>query len=96
MLCILRCLGRTIEGTGLDEAWQEADLYSTATVSQIIHGNHYNRAIEAHQITLQKLHARESYHVQISEIQCKAPPVSVGTFMMGTWRNKITSSVYQM
>ena len=55
ILCVLRCLGRTVEGSGLDEAWQEANLYSSVTVSQIINGNHYNRAIDAHQITLQAL-----------------------------------------
>jgi hypothetical protein len=55
VLCALRCLGRTIEGSGLDEAWQEADLYSSITVTQIINGNHYNRALQAHQITLQAL-----------------------------------------
>ena len=27
VLCALRCLCRTIEGSGLDEAWQEADTY---------------------------------------------------------------------
>lgn len=51
----VRCLGRTIEGSGLDEAWQEADLYSSVTTTQIINGNHHNRALEAHQVTLQVL-----------------------------------------
>ena len=55
VICALRCLGRTIEGSGLDDAWQEADLYSSVTVSQILNGNHYNRAIEAHRVTLQAL-----------------------------------------
>ena len=55
MLCILHCLGRTIEGSGIDDAWQEAEVYSSVTTNQIINGNHYNRVIEAHQITLQVL-----------------------------------------
>ena len=55
VLCVLRCLGRTIEGSGLDEAWQEADLYSSVTVTQIINGNHHKRALQAHQVTLQAL-----------------------------------------
>ena len=55
VICALRCLGRAIEGSGLDDAWQEADMYSSVTVSQILNGNHYNRAIEAHQLTLQAL-----------------------------------------
>jgi hypothetical protein len=52
-LCALRCLGRTIEGSGIDDAWLEADMYSSVTVNQIINGNHYSRAVEAHEITLQ-------------------------------------------
>ena len=55
VICALRCLGRTIEGSGLDDAWQNADRSSSVTVSQILNGNHYNRAIEAHQLTLQAL-----------------------------------------
>ena len=55
VICALRCLGRTIAGSGLDDAWREADLYSSVTVSQILNGNHYNRAIEAHRLTLQAL-----------------------------------------
>ena len=51
----LRCLGRTIEGSGLDEAWQEADLYGSVTTSQIINGSHHNRVMQAHEITLQAL-----------------------------------------
>src|SRR6218665_1836511 len=54
-MCALRCLGRTIEGSGLEDAWQEADMYSRVTVQQIINGNHFNRALQAHLITLQAL-----------------------------------------
>ena len=48
----------TIKGSGLDEAWQEADIYSSVNVTQIINGNHHNRALAAHQITLQVLFDR--------------------------------------
>ena len=48
----------TIKGSGLDEAWQEADMYSSVNVTQIINGNHHNRALAAHQITLQVLFDR--------------------------------------
>ena len=48
VLCASRCLGRTIEGSGRDKAWQEADMYNSVTVTQIINGNHHNRTIEAH------------------------------------------------
>ena len=52
MLCALRCLGKTFEGSGIEEAWQEADLYGCVTVTQIINGNHHNRAVQGHQVTL--------------------------------------------
>eukprot|EP00794_Sanderia_malayensis_P002267 gene2267-2604_t len=55
-ICALRCLGKTIEGSGLDEAWIEAGLYGSVTTNQIINGNHYGRALEAHEITLQVLY----------------------------------------
>ena len=55
MLCALRCLVKTVEGSGIDEAWHEADLYGSVTVSQIINGNHHNRAVHAHQVPLQVL-----------------------------------------
>ena len=48
-LCALRCLGKTIEGSGLDETWIKAGLYSGVVVGQIIDGNHFNRAVEAHE-----------------------------------------------
>lgn len=55
VLCALRCLGQTIEGSGLDQVWVEADIFSNVTVNQIITGKHYNRAIEYHLVTLQAL-----------------------------------------
>ena len=54
-LCAIRCLGKTIEGSGIDEAWVEADMYSSVTVNQIINGSHYSRSLEAHEVTLQVL-----------------------------------------
>ena len=53
--CALRCLDKTTEGSGIDEAWQEADLYGSVTVTQIINGNNHNRSVQAHQVTLQVL-----------------------------------------
>ena len=54
VLCSLRCLGKTVEHSGIDEAWSR-DLYSSITVNQILNGNHHNRAIQAHEITLEAL-----------------------------------------
>ena len=36
VLCALRCLGQTVESSGLDQAWVQADIYSNVTVAQII------------------------------------------------------------
>ena len=55
VLCALRCLGQTVDGSGLNNAWVEADIYSNVTVMQMINGSHHNRAIECHLFTLQAL-----------------------------------------
>lgn len=55
VLCALRCLGATIENSGLDEAWVHADIYGSLTATQILNGKHHNRALDAHQITVQVL-----------------------------------------
>ena len=54
-LYALRCLGKTVEGSGLDDCWVEAELYSDTVVIQIINGQHYNRAIKCYQVNLQAL-----------------------------------------
>lgn len=37
-VCALRSLGKTIEGSGISEAWVEAEMYSSIAVDQIING----------------------------------------------------------
>ena len=54
-LCAIRCLGKTIKHSGLDESWVISGLHSQVTVNQIINGSHYNRAVTAHVITSQCL-----------------------------------------
>ena len=54
-LYYLLCLGAMLEGSGLDTAWVEADIYSNVTAIQILNGKHYKRAIECHIITLEAL-----------------------------------------
>ena len=36
----LKCLGKYIEGSGLDSALRKVDIYETATMRQIIEGHH--------------------------------------------------------
>ena len=54
-LCEIRFLGKTIEHSGLDESWVISGMYSQVTVNQIVNGSHYNRAVTAHEVTLQAL-----------------------------------------
>jgi len=53
----LAALGKYVEGSGIDQAWVEAGLYSPATVSQILNGKHMYRALEAHTVTLVALYS---------------------------------------
>lgn len=46
VLCALRCMGQTVESSGLDQAW---------VLAQIINGKHHNRATDCHQFTLHVL-----------------------------------------
>ena len=51
----LAALGKYIEGggegSGIDQAWVEAGLYSPTTVNQILNGKHMYRSLEAHMVT---------------------------------------------
>ena len=48
----LAALGKYVEGSGIDQAWVEAGLYSPTTVTQILNGKHMYRSLEAHMVTL--------------------------------------------
>lgn len=52
VIAALKCLGKYIEGSGIDTAWQVSGMYGSATVSQIIEGRHIYRGIQAHTVTL--------------------------------------------
>ena len=47
----LRALGTSIDDSGFDDAWIEANLYSSTTTRQILEGRHMKRALTAHSIT---------------------------------------------
>ena len=51
-IAALKCLGKYIEGRGLDLAWETSGVYGSATVGQILEGRHIYRGIEAHTITV--------------------------------------------
>ena len=51
----LRALGTSIESSGFDVAWVEADIYGPTTKHQILEGRHMKRALTAHSITYSTL-----------------------------------------
>ncbi|KAH3883002.1 hypothetical protein DPMN_006950 [Dreissena polymorpha] len=46
-LCAGRCLGKTIEKSGIDDPWVKSGLYSDVVCNQIINGSHYYKAMAA-------------------------------------------------
>ena len=48
----LVALGKYIEGSGVDQAWVEAGLYSPSTVRKILQCKQLYRAMEVHTVTL--------------------------------------------
>lgn len=52
VIAALKCLGKYVEGSGIDVAWEVSEMYGTATVNQVIEGRHIYRGIQAHTITL--------------------------------------------
>ena len=58
ILCIGAVCSQTFwQKSGIDFCWTEADLYGSATVRQLLDGKHVRICIDAHIITLQKLHS---------------------------------------
>ena len=47
-MAALRAAGSYIEGSGLDDAWVEADIFSPTTVREILKCKHYKRTLNAH------------------------------------------------
>ena len=53
VLCALRAIGSTVEGSGIDDAWVTADIYGPVTTRKILEGKHMRRSVDAHIMTLQ-------------------------------------------
>ncbi len=51
VMASLRALGNSIENSGIDDAWIEADVYGSATTRQILQCKHYKRSLRAHVYT---------------------------------------------
>lgn len=56
IIAALKCLGKYIEGSGIDTAWEVSEMFGSATVSQVLEGRHIYRGIQVHTITLMALH----------------------------------------
>ena len=56
VMAALRALGSSIENSGIDEAWLEADVYGPATTRQILKCTHYKRSLCAHIYTYTALY----------------------------------------
>ena len=53
LMWALACIGDYIEGSGIDQAWIEAGMYSATTVmKQVLKGKHLYRSLECHSITI--------------------------------------------
>ena len=56
VMAALRALGSSIENSGIDEAWIEADVYGPTTTRQILKCTHYKRSLCAHIYTYTALY----------------------------------------
>lgn len=71
VLCALRALGGIIENSGIDNSWEESNLYSPATVRQILEGKHLKRALNAHAMTAEVLFDLLVKERSIAEVTAK-------------------------
>eukprot|EP00794_Sanderia_malayensis_P002148 gene2148-2444_t len=51
VIASLNCLGKFIDGSGIDQAWEEAQIYSSTVTKQIIDGRHIKCGAEAYLMT---------------------------------------------
>lgn len=69
IIAALKCLGKYIEGSGIDTAWEMCGIYGSVTVNQILEGRHIYRGIQAHTVTLLALHSLYGQSILTSEDQ---------------------------
>lgn len=69
IIAALKCLGKYIEGSGIDTAWEICGMCGSATVNQILEGRHIYRGIQAHTMTIIALHSLYSESILTSEDQ---------------------------
>lgn len=67
IIAALKCLGKYIEDSGIDTAWEMCGIYGSAMVNQILEGRHIYRGIQAHTVTLIALYSMYKESVMTSE-----------------------------
>ena len=77
VMAALRALGTSIENSGIDDAWIEADVYGPSTTRQILKCSHYKRALCAHIHTYMALYelALEQFFTEMPHLKevCLSP-----------------------
>jgi len=92
----LRALGASMENSGIDDAWIEADVYGSATTRQILKCTHYKRALRAHTYSYVALHemALEEFfgnNPQLKKVCLKATEGVEATCSQGSKHTKAES-----
>ena len=54
-MAVLRGIGTSIQNSGLDDVWQEADVFGSETTRQILKCGHYKCCLRAHLYTYHAL-----------------------------------------
>ena len=77
VMAAFRALGASIENSGIDDAWMEADVYGSATTRQILKCTHYKHALRAHNysyVALYEMALEEFFkdNPQLKEVCLKA------------------------
>ncbi len=77
VMAALRALGTSIENSGIDDTWIEADVYGPSTTRQILKCSHYKRALRAHIHTYMALYelALEQFFTDMPHLKeiCLSP-----------------------
>ena len=54
---LLKCTGKSLEGSGAENVWLEAGVYGPAVIqNSILNGGHYNRLLDAQKLLAESMH----------------------------------------
>ena len=77
VMASLRALGTSIENSGIDDAWIEADVYGPSTTRRILKCSHYKRTLRAHIHTYMALYelVLEQFSTEVPHLKevCLSP-----------------------